>query len=71
MQIADVVVLGAGMVGVSAALHLQARGRESYWSTAMARRGWKPASATPASSSGPRYTPISFRATRKSWRFTR
>ncbi len=28
MQIADVVVLGAGMVGVSAALHLQARGRD-------------------------------------------
>ncbi len=28
MQRADVVVLGAGMVGVSAALHLQARGRD-------------------------------------------
>jgi D-amino-acid dehydrogenase len=28
MQRADVIVLGAGMVGVSAALHLQARGRE-------------------------------------------
>jgi D-amino-acid dehydrogenase len=28
MQIADVAVLGAGMVGVSAALHLQARGRD-------------------------------------------
>lgn len=28
MQTADVIVLGAGMVGVSAALHLQARGRE-------------------------------------------
>lgn len=28
MRTADVIVLGAGMVGVSAALHLQARGRE-------------------------------------------
>ncbi len=28
MQTADVIVLGAGMVGVSAALHLQARGRD-------------------------------------------
>ncbi|MCC3245260.1 FAD-binding oxidoreductase [Methylocystis sp. WRRC1] len=29
MQKADVVILGAGMVGVSAALHLQARGRDA------------------------------------------
>ena len=28
MRTADVIVLGAGMVGVSAALHLQARGRQ-------------------------------------------
>ena len=28
---ADVVVLGAGMVGVSAALHLQQRGRDEFF----------------------------------------
>jgi glycine/D-amino acid oxidase-like deaminating enzyme len=40
---ADVVVLGAGMVGVGAALHLQQRGRDGSWSTGMsspASRGW-------------------------------
>ena len=32
---ADVLVLGAGMVGVGAALHLQQRGGTSSWSTTM------------------------------------
>jgi glycine/D-amino acid oxidase-like deaminating enzyme len=39
---ADAVVLGAGMVGVGAALHLQQRGATSFWSTGTNSPGRKP-----------------------------
>ena len=44
---ADVLVLGAGMVGVGAALHLQQRGATSSWSTSTNSPARKPVSAMP------------------------
>ena len=44
---ADVLVLGAGMVGVGAALHLQQRGRDVILVDRHEWPGRKPASAMP------------------------
>ena len=63
-QTVDVIVLGAGIVGVSAALHAAgARARRSRSSIASARRRARRASATPASSRARRSSPTCFRAT--------
>ena len=43
---ADVLVLGAGMVGVGAALHLQQRGRDWSWSTGTSLPAKRPVMAT-------------------------
>ena len=43
----DAIVLGAGIVGTSAALHLAKRGLASRWSTAAAPAR-RPPTATPA-----------------------
>ena len=66
----DVIVLGAGIVGVSAALHLQARGRDrSRSSIGWASRRARPASAIRASCRPRRSFPMRFpgrRATSRS-----
>ena len=55
----DAIVLGAGIVGTSIALHLAKRGRRSRWWIA-AGRARRPPTATPASSKAIRCLPHAF-----------
>ena len=58
---ADVLVLGAGMVGVSAALHLQQRGRDVILVDRHELAGEETSFGNAGLSKAPRFSPICFR----------